>query len=35
VILGQAYGLRTSFLLVPAALAVQALLLSASLRRAA
>jgi fucose permease len=34
-ILGQAYGLRTSFLLVPAALAVQALLLSASLRRAA
>src|SRR2546425_1184058 len=34
-VLGQAYGLRTSFLLVPAALAVQALLLSASLRRAA
>lgn len=34
-VLGQAYGLRTSFLIVPAGLAVQALLLAAALRRAA
>jgi len=33
-VLGQAHGLRTSFLIVPAGLAVQALLLAAALRRA-
>lgn len=34
-VLGQAFGLRASFLIVPAGLAVQALLLAAALRRAA